>query len=358
MADKVVLLGMEQDCGARLVPVLAAAGLEPVALDWPEFSPRGFGRDRPKCVLVDVDNPSAQPMEEFSLGLRKAWGEYYPIVAVAASRRFRDVSALLDAGASDCLAKTAPAKLMEKKILRAAAGAVKPVADELTDEVPTPLLSLLIGNDRCIHLGDIAGVYAGVTPRRPGYRRMAPPDDKWRGVITSDAVDRFFVGRPAGYLLWSRFHLFRMPPPEEYSVAEKVFLSRSGPPLRAAVDRSRTPAGTDVYSIVPKENVGAGFIACLLNSRLLDFYFNRFGGASDGRIRAEALRNTPVPRPTAEAVAEMARYAALLAHFGPNPEGWIDRQSRDEIREQMDNAVFRLYGAGAEAMAGLAALHF
>ena len=149
-----------------------------------------------------------------------------------------------------------------------------------------------------------------------------------------------------------------MPDRSEYDVPEKVLLSRSGPPLVAAVDKSRLPVGNDVYSLVPREGVGAGFLACLLNSRLLDFYGNRLAGNQDSRLRPESIREIPVPDPERVSMQQFARYAALLAHFGPNPQSWIDRQSRDEVLEEMDDAVFALYGAGREAREGLAAMHF
>jgi frataxin-like iron-binding protein CyaY len=55
---------------------------------------------------------------------------------------------------------------------------------------------------------------------------------------------------------------------------------------------------------------------------------------------------------------ELSKAAALLSHFGPNPESWIDRQSKDELWRQMEESVFAAFGAGAEAKNSLAALHF
>lgn len=362
MADKILLLGHGKDACLALAKALVTFGFHPTAGNWNNFSPRSFGRhDRPRLVLADVDNPHARPMEEFSKELRRVWGKNFPIVAVSSVRKFQEISVLLDNGASDFLPKSASAGLLERKIVRclAAAAMTAPISDALAEEVPGNLLDVFIGNNGLRRLEDLADVYAGATPRRTTWRRMAPPDQDWKGVLTSDVVERFHVGKLASYLSWNRIHLFRLPPPREYAVSEKVLLCRAGPPLAAAVDRSRLPAGTDVYAVVPREGVSAGYLACIFNSRLMDFYFNRVARlGSDGRLRLEDIREAPMPRPTAAANQELARAAALLSHFGPNPQGWIDRQSREEVAEHMENAIFGLYGADHEVRQGLAAMHF
>lgn len=359
-AGQVLLLGHEKEHGLRLVRVLSDAGYEPVADSWAEFNPRAYGRKKPRLVLADVDDPGAPGSSEFEgfcRTLRKAWGEDYPLLATAHSNKFADAAKILDAGATDYLPKNAAPDRVGDKIAKWMRDSLLKNAD---GEVPEKLLELFVG-DQLVKLADIADIYPGASPRRAWCRRMAPPDDGWRGVVGADAVDRFFVGRPSGYLLWSRFHLFRLPAPREYSVPEKVLLSRIGPPLAAAVDRSRSPAGGDVYSIVPKEGVSAGFIACVLNSRLMDFYFNRLvggAGSSGGRLRPESLKSAPFPRPSESVLQELNRASALLSHFGPNPQSWIDRQSKDELWLRMEDAVFAAFGAGEEAKESLAALHF
>lgn len=358
MKEKALLLGHGREYGLALARILVESGLAPVAARWQGFSPRAYGRDRPVLILADVDGPGAPDWESFCQDVRRRWGRTFPILAVSASNRFGRVAALLDAGADDCIAKSAPPALAAKKISRVLFRRSSASGD-LLDDLPASLLELFSGNGDLVRLEELARVHAGATPRKTAFRRMAPPDQDWRGVMTSDVVDRFYAGRPTQYLRWSRLHLFRLPDPAEYAVAEKVLLRRAGPPLRAAVDRSRLPAGTDVYALVPRDGVSAGYLACLFNSRLLDFYFNRVAEANaDGRLRLETLRLTPVPVPGPEVMQEFARTAALLAHYGPSPESWIDRQSREELRAQMDERVFELYGADCAARGELAALHF
>ncbi len=361
-SEQVLLLGHDKEAGLRLVRVLAEAGYQPMADSWDEFNPRAYGRGRrPRLVLADVDAPRAVPdLEGFCRTLRKAWGEDYPLLATAQSTKFADVAKILDAGATDYLPKNAPPERVGTKIARCLTGGAA-TAREADEEIPGCLAELFAENPPLTRLGDIADIHPGATPRRAWCRRMAPPDDSWRGVVGADAVDRFFVGRPSGFLLWSRFHLFRLPEPGEYSVPEKVLLSRIGPPLAAAVDRSRAPAGGDVYSIVPRDGVSAGFIACVLNSRMMDFYFNRLAPGSEsagGRLRLETLKAAPFPRPAGAAAVELQRAASLLSHFGPNPQSWIDRQSKDEVWQRMEEAVFEAFGADGEAKSALASLHF
>lgn len=368
--EKILLLGHEREYGLRFVRILADAGLEPLADTWTEFHPRAYGRSaRPALVLADTDVMALEnvpPLADFCAALRKVWGAEYPVLATGHSTKFADVAAILDAGATAFLPKSAEPDRVAAKIARclrpASAAPGVPGADDWAEEIPSALLGLFLANGSLLRLGDLADIYPGAASRSPRYRRNAPPDGNWRGVVGADAVDRFFAGRPSSYLLWSRFHLFRLPAQKEYSVPEKVLLSRNGPPLAAAVDRSRAPAGADVYSIVPKEDVSAGFLACVLNSRLMDFYFNRLSppgtAGATGRLRLETLKAAPFPRPTEMLSQELTKAAALLSHFGPSPQSWIDRQSRDEQRRQMEETVFAAFGAGAEEKNSLAALHF
>lgn len=361
MSHTVLLLGHGEEIGRRFASMLADLGFQPVAAPWRGFSPRAFGRNRPLLALADMRHGDAWPLDQACRLLRKSWGESYPVVAITVARRFQDMAALLDAGADACLAPDASAALLDRKISRCLSRRLPatPRTRDDEEEIPENLQRLFLGRSDLLRLDDIASVHPGATPRKPSYRRMAPPDQDWRGVMTSDVVDRFHAGKPDAYLRWSRLHLFRMPPPEEYAVAEKVLLRRAGPPLAAAVDRSRLPAGTDVYSLVPKDGAGAGYIACLLNSRLLDFYFNRLAAVGvDGRLRLEDIRETPVPRPGAGSTQEFARTAALLAHYGPNPQTWIDRQSKDDLWAQMETSILTLYGAAPATQNTLAALHF
>ena len=106
MADKILLLGHGKDACLALAKALITFGFHPTVENWSSFSPRSFGRhNRPRLILANVDNPHAQPMEEFSKGLRRAWGKNFPIVAVSSVRKFQEISVLLDNGASDFLPK-------------------------------------------------------------------------------------------------------------------------------------------------------------------------------------------------------------------------------------------------------------
>lgn len=359
MSCKVLLLGNERKSGMELARLLIEMGHEPLADDWGAFNPRSYSRfSRPKLLIANCDQEGALPFDRFCLRLRKAWGENFPVIALSKSKKFERAAELIDAGASACLAPDTPEPLVVRKITACLLNNSAPAVSELTEEVPGTLMGLFFGNNDLVRLGELASVHSGVAPRSGWSRRTAPPDESWRKVITADMVGQFHIGAPSTYLLWSKLHLFRVPGVDEYSVPEKVVVSRVGPPLTAAVDRARLAVGADMYSIVPSEGVGAGYLACLLNSRLLDFYFNRLAVEQDGRLRPEGLRNVPVPKPEQGMNREFDRYATLLAHFGPMPESWIDRQSKDEVRTQMDEAVFAAYGVGVEARKELAGLHF
>ncbi len=358
MGATVLLLGHGKQSGQQMAIDLAALGFVATASTWADFPPRRYGRGRPDVLIADMDKKTAQPMELFAATVRRVWGANFPIIALTESTKFKDISSMIDAGADDCIAKNAPLPLVQKKINRCLSERHH-FTDELTEEVPLALLSLFSGNSNLVRLESLASIHPGAAPRHPTYRRLAPPDSDWRGVVTADAVERFQAGKPDAYLRWSRLALFRLPVPDEYAVKEKVLLRRAGPPLAAAVDRSRLPAGPGMYAIVPKEEGTAGYLTCILNSRLMDFYFNRLAsGGNDGRLRIDMLKSMPLPRPTRTAAQELNRIAVLLEHFGPNPQSWIDRQTRDELSEQMEQTVFSLYQASEEAVASLEAMHF
>lgn len=362
MSEKILLLGYDSDGGLALAKELAGLGYQPAAAPWQDFSCRAYGRNRPALILADVDQPRAVPLEDLCRETRRKWGEDYPVVAMSKASKVHDVALLLDAGAAEVLPPKPPAELLGRKLTRCLArrgGRAAQPRGELAEDAPPPALFALFRRRELVRLGDLASVYPGAMPRRTTFRRMAPPDQDWRGVSTADGLHRFSLGKPTAFLRWSRVHLFRRPSAEEYDVREKVVVRRAGPPVVAAIDRSGVPAGPDVYSIVPREGIPVGFLACVLNSRLLDFYFNRMAGVpEDGRLRLEDLRDMPLPRPSEEASLGLTRAAALLTHYGPNPQSWIDRQSKEEQMREMEEAVFALYGAGTAALSELAALHF
>ena len=360
MGRAILFLGHEKVASLTLAAVAVGLDLEPLIHDWAGFDPGRYGKkQRPVLVLADMDRAPGLDAERFCLTLRRYFGENLPILAATASRKFQDTAKLLDAGISDCLPRLPEEGLLVRKLCRWLADDAAPPNSPLSgeDEIPESLRRVF--GDAGRTLGDMCRVYPGAVPRAPAFRRMAPPDGNWRGVLLADGMDRFSAGRPSLYLSWSRLHLFRVPARQEYAVREKVVLRRIGPPLAAAVDRSGAPAGPDVYSLVPAEGVPAGFLACLLNSRLIDFYFNRLpASGADSRLRPDTIKRLPVPESGSGAMAELSRIATLLAHFGPNPQGWVDRQRRDELLEQVEEGIFTLYGVDRDIRGELAARFF
>lgn len=361
MGQRILLLGHERVTGLALAAMAVHLDVEPLAMGWEVFSVRHLGRrNRPDLVVVDIDRMPDIPVEALCQSLRRQLGPGLPIIGVTASKRFQDAARLIDAGISDCLPARPDAEQFRRKVTRWLAGDAPVLPEQLEsgDPVPLELAAAFAPGGDWGTLGDLAAIHTGASVRNSFWRRMAPPDAGWRGVLTAADMDRFMVGKPGWYMRWSRAHLFRLPLPAEYAVREKVLLRRAGPPLAAAVDRSQSPVGTDVYSLIPNEGVPAGFVACLLNSRLADFYFNRLARVEGGRLRTDQVRRMPVPRPEPELMAELSRTASLLAHFGPNPRDWLDRQRKEELADAMDDLIFSLYGLNTTAREELAALHF
>ena len=360
MGRTILLLGHEKVAGLAMAAMAVNLDLEPIIDEWSGYNPRNYGRrNRPAAIIADMDSAPGFEVEEFCQAQRQYFGEGLSILAATASRKFQSIARLLDAGVTDCMPLMPEEDLFGRKLGRWLESGVKTSGSGFEDEddVPEGLRRLFVGGKTV--LGDICRIYPGAVPRHAAFRRMAPPDAGWRGVILADAIDKYAVGRPGQYLRWSRLHLFRMPARDEFAVGEKVLLRRAGPPLVAAVDRSGAPAGPDVYSLVPAEGISAGFICCLLNSRLADFYFNRvLPPTASGHLKPDLLKRLPVPRPEGDVMTELSRAAVMLAHFGPNPRNWMDRERRDELQEQVEESVFSLYGADRSAREELTTLHF
>jgi hypothetical protein len=225
------------------------------------------------------------------------------------------------------------------------------------DTIPVELLKVF--QTAGSTLSDFAAIHTGTSPRANFYRRLAPPAPGWKGILQSARLRRFSPGKPEQFLSWNRFHLFRLPELEEYGVKEKVILSRVGPPLTAAVDRSGSPIGMSVYSLVPTGPYPASALACVLNSRLADFYFNRLATpGKGGRLRLDAIRRFPLPQPRPESANQLGRIGTLLAHFGEQPESAVDRLRRSELLTGLEEEVFALYGLGPAGRKELASMHF
>ncbi|MDR0363252.1 MAG: hypothetical protein LBJ46_11305 [Planctomycetota bacterium] len=357
MNSEILVLGLEKSDGLLVATCLTRMNMEPSLADWLRFKPKSRSRRPPLAAVVGGENLEPGTEAEAFSRLRRYFGAAFPIIAVGRSNKFGDFAALIDAGADDCLPPRPDPDMVCRKLLRRLADAnAGSIFSE--DDAPEALLTAFSAAEREGTLGDRVKVHPGAAPRLPRFRRLAPPDAGWRGVLTADLVERYSVSRPDSYLSWNRLHLFRLPDPSEYAVREKVVLRRAGPPMAAAVDRSGLPGGPDVYLVVPPEGVPAGFLCALLNSRLADFYFNRLASAEGGRLRLDAIRRFPIPDIDRRAMNDLSKIAGLLAHYGANPKSWIDRQTRDELADKAEEMVFDMYGVHPGARRELEALHF
>ncbi len=201
---------------------------------------------------------------------------------------------------------------------------------------------------RAPRVGDVAEIFAGVMPRRESFRRLAKPGPGWAAAISADAVSRFYVAEPQIFVRLDRMAVMRMPKAEEYDQPEKVVLRRVGPPVIAAVDRSRCLVYGDVYAIVPVSGLLGGYLAAVLNSSAVDFYLNRVrplaGAPSGGYLRQVDIEAIPLPVPPLAQQREIDKLAANLAVL--NDPVFLDRshEGRIRIEKQIEQLIFRIYG--------------
>jgi hypothetical protein len=230
---------------------------------------------------------------------------------------------------------------------------------DVPDELRTAFERVRLQGGR---LGDMAEVFQGLMPRRETFRRMARPGPGWGAALTADCIQPFSVAAPEVFVRMDRAALMRFPSPEEYDHPEKVVIRRVAPPVVAAVDTGRHLVMGDVYSIVPAHGLLCGYLACVLNSRVTDFYLNRIrpleGAPSGGYLRPVDLEAIPVIVPPLEEQRPFAARARELATLPDSRSFYHTHTRRTMLLAEINHGIFALYGIGQAEIQRLAKMHF
>lgn len=309
-------------------------------------------------------------------GANAAAGEL-PIIALARSTRLGDAEKLFDLGVSDCVAKPVPpgrlAWKLERCLKAAPGGNRRQIKNELGDSGesgdprgPEPAPEFLreifarVGR-RGARLGEVARINSGVSVRHPTFRRMAPPTAEWLGLLDADSLGIFRIGRPSWFVKFTPEALARRPAPGEFR-PEKVLVRRVAPPVAAAVDDTGQPFGADLLGVIAGPGINNGYLACVLNSRLANFWFNRLwergarGGATT--LSAADLGALPLAMPSANDGTYFHRAAKLMAFYGPRPASSADRRRREELWREVNARLFALFGFDERAVGLLGRSYF
>ncbi len=215
--------------------------------------------------------------------------------------------------------------------------------------------------ERARRLGDVAEVFAGILPHDK-HRHIAEVKrgPQWEPMLVEKDIVPYGIVYGGTHVCYAPRQLLRVPPPELMS-GRKVVVKRAGPPCTAAVDSDRFLIGDSVYGIVPASGLECDYLAAVLNSRLIDFYFRRIrpprpeeGMAS--MLRQIDLEDLPVllPKKSAQAaIVDLARQAADLADPGPSL-----RVDQRRVLNALNRGIFEIYGFGKREVKRLADLNF
>lgn len=328
-------------------------------------------RHAPAAVVVDVERAgddvadwcrALRERHARAVGRRGKRRAALSILALTSSGSVADAERLFRDGVDDCVTKPVrPERLAWTLTRRLRATRPEDEDGDFLGPVPEVLREAFRRVGRRGRLADAGRIHSGVTVRHPTFRRMAPLSPEWVGALSADEVGRFALRTPSAFVKFSAEALARRPASEEYK-PEKVLIRRVAPPVVAAVDAGERLFGTDVLSVVPGEGFNAGYLACALNGRLADFWFNRLWERGR-RSRATLLEGRdlgmfPLPRPGADDRAFFHRAGKLLTYYGPRPLGASDRRRRAELWEAVNARLFALYEFDAAAIRALSALFF
>ncbi len=319
------------------------------------------GEEPPDAVILNMDLPGDRAMELCRNLRRREGTRDVPILALSRSRGLGQAEELFREGVSAYLSKPFSGDALCKKVdsLLYEESATGPGGLDVPKDLAEIFDRL---RNEAGRLGHMAEIFSGVSPRAPTYRRNARPGPGWQATLTADCLSRFVLRPPQLYFRFDRTGLLRLPPSEEYDQPEKVVLQRTGPPLTAAVDTHRHPIASDLYAVVPAKGLECGFLAGLLNSRLVDFYFNRIrpiqsapGGSYLRRVDLEAI---PVVLPPKAEQIRCGLYVKALAGLDPRPRKADDLRQRQRLLNELNAAIFDAYGLDDAAVQRLDELHF
>lgn len=211
-------------------------------------------------------------------------------------------------------------------------------------------------------LGDIAEIYTGVAAQGSRGHRLLCPSSDWSATLTEKSVEAFFVNPEREYYLFRKNAVKRIPETYEYNVAEKVLVRRIMSPLVAALDTTRLPFSSDLFGIVTVKGLDPGYLACIFNSRLANFYFHRYRPPASGvhgvyfsRLDLEALPIIIV-KPREQAV--LTNYAHQLATIPPQTKNDEKKLLRNKILTEMNKQLFKIYGFTDDEVKLLGTLHY
>jgi hypothetical protein len=139
----------------------------------------------------------------------------------------------------------------------------------------------------------------------------------------------------------------------------------SGPPLKAAIDREGRYFGRSSYAIIPKVDVELEAICVYLNSRMVDFYFNKIFVAPEASrhqagsyLRTLDLKELPIPKNFLNGLFVQFRDKVLELEMLLQSGAGIRHIRVVELQKQLEAMIFDQFNFDSVDLHHLEKLHF
>lgn len=215
-------------------------------------------------------------------------------------------------------------------------------------------------------LGEKCQVHEGIMLQNPkDWIHPEKTSDLDVGFVMNGQIGPYLVEKRKAFWTRNEASILSAPDKSILELQNKLLIYHRAPPVRAAVDREGRYFGPSHYCISPGDrNIGIEDLCCLMNSRMMDFYFHTVfvpgesGAKMSSSIRSFDLKQIPLPPAivagTSPEVMDRVKELELLLHSGAG--GRHDRVL--ELKQQLDEKVFEWFGLNAEDRELLERLHF
>jgi adenine-specific DNA-methyltransferase len=193
------------------------------------------------------------------------------------------------------------------------------------------------------------------------YVSETPRDSSFRPLLRGNLIQRYQILWNNNY--WISFGDWLAEPrySARYNDPEKIVIRQTGDSLISTLDRKQFIVRDNLYTIVPRNNLDLRYILALLNSRLLNWYYqtviNPEKGEALAQVKRGHLSQLPIALPDFSDSREKAIHDKLVSlvdrmlelHKKKNslsPSAERDKIEREIsiIDEKIDEIVYGLYG--------------
>lgn len=153
-------------------------------------------------------------------------------------------------------------------------------------------------------LGEIADVVEGITMDHPEKNlRKNRNTDRDVPFLMNGQIKKFYIQGAPSFWTPDPDLVLRGPSKKVLDQKPRLMVHSSGPPLKAAIEREGRFFGRSSYAIIPNVDVELEAICVYLNSRMVDFYFNKIFVAPEASrhqagsyLRTLDIKELPIPK--------------------------------------------------------------